>query len=53
LSSVDGDILLGMREEFAQMKAEIPELTVETAELKAQRNATTAGEPCALMARLK
>ena len=36
-SSVDGDILLEMREEFAQMKAEI-------SELKVKLNATTAGE---------
>jgi hypothetical protein len=63
-SSVDGDILLEMREEFAQMKAEmtkIAQLEAEITELKAKLNATTAGKleffadgaPCALMARLK
>jgi hypothetical protein len=50
-SSVDGDILLEMREEFAQMKAEmkaemkkVAQLEAEISELKAQRNATTAGK---------
>jgi hypothetical protein len=50
-SSVDGDILLEMREEFAQMKTQISELKTENTEmkaeitvLKAQRNATTAGK---------
>jgi hypothetical protein len=53
-SSVDGNILLEMREEFAQMKAEmkefaqmkaeISELKAENTEMKAKRNATTAGK---------
>jgi hypothetical protein len=46
-SSVDGDILLEMREELAQMKAEmkkIAQLEAEITELKAHRNATTAGK---------